>query len=141
MKGQIQSLEVSYIVHATEDAGKIGEAVASLLDYAGEAKADEMEGHFGNSIVRVRYHIIGDDAQRAFERLASNMGQGVRKQLIDELDERLDEHSALYLRFDKQRLLSGRLELTDADPVRIRVKPRLYAAKGGARSLFVGLFS
>jgi len=141
LKGQIQSLEVSYIVHATEDAGKIGAAVVSLLEYAGEAVADEMEGHFGNSIVRVSYHIIGEDAQHAFEQLASKMGQGLRTRLKDELDKHLDEHSALYLRLDKQRLLSGRLELTDADPVRIRVKPRLYAAKGGARSLFAGFFS
>lgn len=141
MKGSIQSLEVSYFVHATEDLGKIGAAVASLLDYAGEAKTDEMEGHFGNSIVRVRYHITGDDAQRAFEQVTSKMGQSVRNRLKDELDEHLDEHWALYVRLDKQRLLSGRLELTDADPVRIRVKPRLYTAKGGARSLFVGLLS
>jgi RNA binding exosome subunit len=69
------------------------------------------------------------------------MGQSLRNQLKDELGEHLDEHSALYLRLDKQRLLSGRLELTDADPVRIRVKPRLYTAKGGARSLFAGLLS
>jgi len=141
VKGPIQSLEASYFVHATEDAEKIAAAVVSLLDCPGEAKADEMEGHFGNSIIRVSYHITGDEAQRAFEQLSSKMGSGLKKRLKDELDNHLDEHWALYLRLDKQRLLSGKLELTDADPVRIRVKPRLYTAKGGARALFAGLLS
>lgn len=141
LKGPIQSLEVSYMVHATEDSAKISAAVTSLFGHLGGEKSDRLEGHFGNPIVRVTYHMTGEDAQRAFQRFASKMDLTLKKRLKVELDEHLDEHFALYLRLDKQRLLSGRLELTNSDTVRVRVKPRLYTAKGGARSLFAGLLS
>jgi RNA binding exosome subunit len=141
LKGPIQSLEVSYLVHATEDAGKIGSAVASFLGDIGEPKAEEMEGHFGNAITRIIYHLTGENAQRAFAELISKMDPSLKRRLRGEVGEHLDEHSALYLRLNKQRLLAGVLELTDADPVRLRVKPRLYTVKGGAASLFVGLLS
>jgi len=141
LKSSIQSLEVSFLVHATEDETKIGKAVASVLEFEGEPKRDEMEGHFGNSIVRVSYHLTGEEAQGAFGKLVSKMEPALRKRLRGDVGERLDEHSALYLRLDKQCLMEGRVELADADPIRIRVKPRLYTAKGGARALFVGFLS
>jgi RNA binding exosome subunit len=40
------------------------------------------------------------------------------------------------LRLDKQALVSGSFVLGYADPVRIRVKPRTYLAKGGAPAFF-----
>ncbi|MDG6901057.1 MAG: hypothetical protein JRM80_03765 [Nitrososphaerota archaeon] len=140
-RSQIQSLEVSYLVHATEDPEKIGSAVTSILGAVGEPEVDEMEGHFGNTIVRVSHHLTGEDAARAFTMLASRMEPGLKGRLRDELGLHLDEHYALYLRLDKQRMMAGKLELTDADPVRLRVKPRLYTARAGAPSLFLGLLS
>jgi len=141
LKGPIQSLEVSYLVHATEDAQKIGSAVESVFGPLGDVRVDEMEGHFGNAIVRVSRHITGEDAGRAFASLTSKMDSSLRQRLRSEVGEHLDEHSAFYLRLDKQRLLEGTLELTEADPIRVRVRPRLYTAKGGASSLFAGLLS
>ena len=141
MKGPIQSLEVSYLVHATEDPERVRAAVSSLLGFGGEPQEDRLEGHFGNPILRVSYHLTGEEAQSGFDRLASRMGQALRTRLKGELGEHLDEHFALYLRLDKQELLSGNLEISDADPVRVRVKPRLYTARAGARALFAGLLS
>ncbi|HYB45212.1 MAG TPA: RNA-binding domain-containing protein [Nitrososphaerales archaeon] len=141
MKGPIQSVEVSYLVHATEDAQKIGSAVESIFGPLGEPKVDAMEGHFGNAITRVNHHVTGEDAARAFASLTSKMGSGLKQRLRSEVGDHLDEHSAFYLRLDKQRLIEGALELAEADPVRLRVKPRLYMARGGAASLFAGLLS
>ena len=141
MKGPIRSVEVSYLVHATEDAEKLGSAVTTLIGLVGEPLVEEMEGHFGNSITRVSYHPTGDDAQSAFARLVSKMGPALKRQLRAEVGAHLDEHSALYLRLDKQQLVAGRMELADADPVRVRVKLRIHTVKGGAAPLFVGLLS
>lgn len=140
-KSPIQSLEVSYLVHATEDAERIGSAVTSILGSVGEPEVDEMEGHFGNRIVRVSHHLTGEDAVRTFNTMVSRMEPSLKRRLRDELGHHLDEHCALFLRLDKQRMMAGKLELTDADPVRLRVKPRLYTARAGAPSLFVRLLS
>jgi RNA binding exosome subunit len=141
LKGPIQSVEVSYLVHATEDAGKISKAVESVLGPIGEPVSEGMEGHFGNPIVRVTYHLTGEDAERAFSVLASNLSPSLRQQLKGEMGDHLDEHSAFYVRLDKQRLVDGTIRLTGGDPVRIRVKPRLHLVKGGAASMFAGLLA
>jgi RNA binding exosome subunit len=141
LKGPVQSVEVSYLVHATEDPRKISSAVESILGPVGEPKTDEMEGHFGNKIIRVSHHITGGDAGRALASLTSSMNPGLKQRLKSEVGQHLDEHSAFYLRLDKQRLVEGKLELTEADPVRIKAKPRLYMVKGGAASLYAGLLS
>ncbi len=141
MKGPIQSLEVSYIVHATEDGGRIEEAVAALFGFPGEGEVDVLEGHFGNEIRRVEHHVTGEEAEAAFLALVGRMPQRLKEQLRGEIWQHLDEHSAFYVRLDKQRLLAGEPALADADPVRVRVKPRLITIKGSASSLFGRLLS
>ena len=132
VKGPIQSVEVTYLVHATEDSGKVGTAVAQLLGVASEPMVEQLEGHFGNTIAKVRFHLTGEEAARAFERVVQKMQPTVRQEIIDDVGAFLDEHSALFLRFDKQRLVAGSLTLASADPVRMKVKPRVFLVKGGA---------
>jgi RNA binding exosome subunit len=141
LTGPIKSLEVSYFVHATEDGDKIAAAVSGIFGPLGEPRAEEMEGHFGNKIVRVSHHLNGEDAAMALTTVLSNMSLDLKRRLREELGVHLDEHSAFYLRLDKQRLLAGRLQLTDSDPVRVRVKPRSHTVKSGACSFFAGLLS
>lgn len=138
MKGPIQSVEVTYIVHATEDPRKVEMALGELLGNQNKAVAEPLEGHFGNEILRVRLHLTGDEAGKAFESLVSRLPQGVRSEVLADLSSRLDEHSALFLRFDKQSLVSGSLALGSADSVRVKVKPRGFM-KGGAASFYSGL--
>lgn len=141
MKGPIQSLEVSYIVHATEDGDKIESAVAGLFGFLDQGEADRLEGHFGNEIIRVTHHVAGEDAEAAFAALVAKMPPRLREQLKGELGQHVDEHSAFYVRLDKQKLLAGEAALAGSDPVRVRVKPRLIALKGSAASLFGRLLS
>ncbi len=139
MKGPIQSVEVAYLVHATEDPGKVEGAVVSLLGAKAEPVLERLEGHFGNEILRARLHLIGDEAGRAFDSLASRLPQEVRKEVIADLESFLDEHSALFLRFDKQSLVSGSVALGSADAVRVKVKPRRFMLKDGAAELYARL--
>jgi len=132
-------MEVSYFLHATEDADRVGKAVADLLGGIGEWRSDVLEGHYGNRIVRQVLKLKGDEAASAFAELLSRLPRGVKLELSAAIERYLDEHSALYLRLDKQKLLAGDPALADADPVRIRVKPRLHRLRGGAASYFRGL--
>ena len=132
MKGPIQSVEVSYFLHATEDQERVNSAVMQLTAAEVGPEVEEVEGHYGNKIVMVRLHLTGDDAARAVRRIAERLPDQLKDQLTKEMGAHLDEHSALFLRFDKQRLVSGSLALVSADPVRVKVKPRIFLIRGGA---------
>jgi RNA binding exosome subunit len=126
LKGPIRSLEATYLIHATEDPEKVAAAVAEMLSSSAPAQVDDLEGHYGNRITMVRIHLTGDDAGRAFDRIKSRLAGEQRAELVGNLGRYLDEHSALFLRFDKQCLVRGTLSLESADPVRVKVKPRPF---------------
>ncbi len=136
MKLPIASVEVTYLIHATEDERKVEAAVGRLLGGAQAFERAALDGHFGNQIVRTRAHLTGDAAASAFRHLVTSLPPGVRGALARELGAYVDEHSALYLRLDKQRLVSGSPELGTTDAVRVKVKPRLHALKGGALEFY-----
>ncbi len=139
MRGSIQSVEVTYLVHATEDPKKVEEGLSRLLGTQAEPLLERLEGHFGNEILRARLHLTGEDATKAFEGLVSGLPQGVRSEVLGDIRSHLDEHSALFLRFDKQSLVSGSVALGSADSVRVKVKPRSFMVKGGGADFFAGL--
>jgi RNA binding exosome subunit len=136
LKSQIQSVEVSYFIHATEDRARVDSAVTALLGTEAEATVEALEGHFGNQIVVVRHHIVGDAASRVFASMVSRMPEEMKRSLAADLSKYVDEHSALYLRLDKQKLLSGKVALAESDPVRVKVKPRLYVVKESAAQFY-----
>ncbi|MDE1853111.1 MAG: hypothetical protein KGI38_05095 [Thaumarchaeota archaeon] len=139
MKGPIQSVEVSYLLHQTEDPVKVQAAVGDLLGVKSGPETESLEGHFGNEIVRARFHLTGEDAEAAFKGLVSRMPGGMKKEIAAGISAFLDEHSAFFLRLDKQRLVGGSLALSGGDSVRIKVKPRIFMLKGGARQFYLGL--
>ena len=126
MKGPVRSLEVTYLLHATEDPERVSSAVAEMIAAGAPAQVDDLRGHYGNSISRVRIHLTGDDAQIAFDRIKSRLGGEQKTELLGNLGRYLDEHGALFLRFDKQGLVRGKLSLESGDPVRVKVKPRPF---------------
>ncbi len=139
MRSSIQSVEATCLVHATEDARKVEAALEGLLGTQTAPLFERLEGHFGNEILRARLHLTGDDADRAFERLVSRLPHRVRSEVLADLPSYLDEHSALFLRFDKQSLVSGSVALGSSDSVRVKVKPRGFMLKGGAADFYARL--
>lgn len=136
MKGPIQSVEVTYLIHATEDPKKLGAAVGRLLAVDSEPELEHLEGHFGNEITKARLHLTGEDAAKALENTIAMMPRSMKKEVSDHIASFLDEHSALFLRLDKQRLVSGTLALGSGDSVRVKVKPRIFLLRGGAPQFY-----
>lgn len=132
MKTPIQSVAVTYLAHATEDQAKIQGEVDRILGIPAEPTLERMVGHFGNEIVRAEIHVIGESAWEVFRSLFSKIGPDQKKEIVNSLSQFLDEHSAMFLRFDKQALINGSLRLGNVDSVRIKIKPRKFLAKGGA---------
>ena len=130
-------MEVSYFLHCTEDAKKVNSAVAELVAPGARMEEEGMVGHFGNPIVAVTLRLHGDDALVSLQGLVARLPRPLRVELAKEIDKHVDEHSALYLRLDKQELVQGRVKAGSVDVVRIRVKPRAFAMKGRAKEFFV----
>ena len=105
---EIQSVEVSCFVHATEDGAKVKSAVVRALG-VGEGPSEEpLEGHFGNPIIHLVWHASGDAAWTVFGRLVEFMGEGGRNEVLGGLERQTDEHGALYLRLEQTGARSGR---------------------------------
>ena len=138
MKGKVQSVEVSYFTQATEDGERVNKTVASFFGINSSPEETPMEGHFGNSIVGVRYHVTGTEASDVFERLVSSLSSVVREEVKRDIPRLVDEHSALYLRLDKQEILGGRAVLSGTGAVRVKVKPRLVNLRQGAQAFYLG---
>ncbi|MDE1857659.1 MAG: hypothetical protein KGI26_01140 [Thaumarchaeota archaeon] len=136
MKSLIQSVEVTYLVHETEDQEKLGRAAAELVGAGSVPEAEPLEGHFSNKITRARIHIVGDEAESAARKIFEAMSKELRQEILSGIRAFVDEHSALYLRFDKQLLVQGTLALGSGDSVRVKVKPRLFQAKGSAPEFY-----
>lgn len=136
MQGPIQSVEITYLVHATEDQEKVSGAVAKLFAPLSGPELEHLEGHFGNAIIRARLHLTGEEAAKAFGNLVGSMPRGLRKRVVDDVASFLDEHSALFIRLDKQALVSGSLALGSGDSIRVKVKPRAFLVKGGAPKFY-----
>jgi RNA binding exosome subunit len=139
LKGPIQSVEATCLVHATEDSGKLETAILELLGTQAKPDLERLEGHYGNEILRARLHLTGEEAEKAFETLVGRIPPSVRQELLADLPSHIDEHSALFLRFDKQSLVSGSVVMGSSDAVRVKVKPRAFMMRGGAPQFFEGL--
>lgn len=136
---EIQAVEVSCFIHATEDEDKVKSSIQSLLDINPEPAEETLEGHFGNGILRVVWHLTGDDAWLTFRRLVDLLGEEGRAALLGELPALTDEHGALYIRLSKQSLVRGKPLLSSSDPVRVRVKPRGFMMKGRPEEFYARL--
>ncbi len=132
MKGAIQSVSVSCFVHATEDESLVTAALARLVPEGTVAKREPLEGHYGNTIVHLEYHVTGAQAEKALSGMLAKMRRASKEELLREMPVHVDEHSSLYLRLDKQRLVHGEVATGGADPVRVKVKPRMFMLKNGA---------
>lgn len=140
MSSEVQSLEVSYFVQLTEDEEKVRKAVASLLGGEFPEERVEAEGHFGNKIVWVRRHIVGDVAGAALKEIVSRIAKDERKAIMGDLEAMLDEHNALYIRLSKQVLvMTGDAVLASSDPIRVKVKPRSYMVRGDPAGMYARL--
>jgi len=137
MKSTIQSLDVSLLLHATEDSERVIAAVRGLIEGDWTLETEEVEGHFGNRIKKVGVHLHGDQATKAFGALTARMPEGLRREFARDIGKLVDEHSSLFLRFDKQRLVEGEIASGYEDAVRLKVKPRAFLMHGHARDFFL----
>lgn len=111
--------------YATEDQKRVEEALRSLLPDDAELDHVENVGHHGDRIVVFSARIdVADGMRHVLDRL-SELDDIDR--VIDELDQRVDDNCALFLRLDKQAAFRGEVRLGSG--ITVRAKVEAYPAK------------
>lgn len=125
------SAVVSLHAHATEDEQKLLEIIRSFVPPSVEVHRSCMQGHHGNPIVVFESRIDQKNELKEFWRtLLSRMDEATISELRKLVRERMDESCFLYLRFDKQAALDGKLVLTETgDSVHLKLKVIAFPAK------------
>ncbi len=100
-------IRVRVMCNATEDEDLLAQTMELLCDPE-RIEVSEGEGHHGNRLLMFEADLkSGKDHKRLF----NTIGIEAMKSILAELDERMDEDNAFYLRFDKQKAVQGVWEL------------------------------
>ncbi|HXZ97870.1 MAG TPA: RNA-binding domain-containing protein [Candidatus Acidoferrum sp.] len=123
----IQSVQISTIAHATDDLDKIHEALRFLLPdslKAGEVFTRRyVQGHHGNPIVTFEARLTKPQQLDQFARhLRKQLAKHEKLLIQHNLERHCDDQGNLYVRLDKQQAFRGTLELSDDDPIRVKLK-------------------
>jgi len=124
---------VDVIVHATEDIAKFFDAFEELFQMKQEDfDIQNLMGHFDNPITMLQAKLTKKDAKGFVEKLISDLPKDQQNELLENLEDRI-HNSAFHLRLDKQKLVSGKLDLMDKDPVKVKIFTPIYNKKDTAK--------
>jgi hypothetical protein len=116
--------EISCIVHATEDENIV-------LKFASEAFSiskdrfyfRRLEGHWGNSISYLIAELDGREASTVAAKIIKSLSPLDKNNLKESIRNLVDQKGNIYLRIDKQGLCRGRINLSEYDSVRVKLRP------------------
>lgn len=120
-------MQISTIAHATDDLDKVQVALRFLLPDS--LKAGELftrryvQGHHGNPIVTFEARLTKPKQVEEFaHHFAGQLAKPEKLLIQRNLDMHCDDQGNLYIRLDKQQALRGTLELSNEDPIRVKLK-------------------
>ncbi len=119
-------VEVSVIIHATEDAARIHDAFDGMLGIIpGDFSVQELSGHHENPIMVLNAEYTGGRAGRLVGRLVRAIQPGEMARIVDGLGERVSG-AGLHLRLGKQEFVLGRIAVRDGGSIRVRIYTPVY---------------
>jgi RNA binding exosome subunit len=117
------------LVYGTENEDKVREAITNLIPSA-QPEKEVTEGYYKNPLTVLHQKINKKSELKNFILKINQITSSDRKQLLRELEDRMDEKGNLFLRFDKQRAYLGDLKLVKhGDAIHIRIKIAAYPAR------------
>ncbi len=124
-------LSLEAFCHATEDPGRVREAMRNVLPEAlREAKFKEqrVEGSFGNGII-----IFSLEFERHAEvkELVDFIKENIKKEDLEyfDIEEHVTDNDEFWMRLDKQEACGGRLVLGGQDTIQLKGKVAAFPAK------------
>ncbi len=125
----VHSVEMTTLVHATEDESKVRRAVLNLLPADIDPPAFEavkLQGYHGDPISALKLIVKHRrSATELLEHVVKRLSSLDLLSLLDELPQRIDESKNLYIRLDKQKAYTGNAVLERHDSIRVKAKLRL----------------
>ena len=122
----VSEVDLSCFAHATEDEGKVLDAVRRILPPAFVESVTfaktRAQGHHGNPIVVFETKIKDKETVKAIvENLASSLTPLDKETLLNEVERHIEKGS-FYVRLDKQAAFQGAFKLAVVDPIRVRLR-------------------
>ena len=132
MKLPFKSVAISTIAHATESEERLKDALNLFIPEEIEIESEEAEGHYGDSKVIFKVDIENrPDIRYFWDRILEMLNDEERDWLKRNAVDRIADDCRLYLRFDKQFLISEEsLRFSDSgDVIHVRINVAAYPAK------------
>lgn len=126
-------ITVDVIVHATEDITKFFDTFEDLFQIKQEAfSIQNLKGHFDNPITTLQAKLTKKNAKNFLDKLIADLPKSKRLELIETIEERI-HNSAFHLRLDKQKLVTGKLDLGEKDSVKVKLYTPIYNKKNSVK--------
>ncbi|MBD3171190.1 hypothetical protein GF326_01835 [Candidatus Bathyarchaeota archaeon] len=120
-----RQVEISVLVHATEDRSKVLKAVRRLFPQEMDLpvyKEEKLDGYYGDPIRSFYFNIKNRrPATDIFNHILDSLSSLDYVTLLDELAPRMDDTKNFYLRFSKQKAYQGKVALETHDPIKVKV--------------------
>jgi RNA binding exosome subunit len=123
MKKSFPYIEVSFILHSSEDHDRVLNTISTVLYINSNLfKIQDLEGHFKNKIKLFSTKLLGVEATKIIKLVLESLTESDKKIIIDDLSLYIDENNAFHIRINKQRILQGEFILSNKDPIKIKFK-------------------
>ena len=119
-------IRVKAICYATEDEDIICDTVSELAGTE-ELDIDISEGLHNNPLTVVDANL---SKNKEYSTLFTNLGEDIVRQILGDLEQRVDDDCVFYMRLDKQKAVCGEYEISHGgDVISITAKIMAHPAK------------
>ena len=119
-------VRVKAICYATEDEDLICDTVSELTG-SEELDIDISEGLHNNPLTVVDVSLTKN---KEYATLFANLGEDIIRQILEDLEQRIDDDCVFYMRLDKQKAVGGVYEISHSgDVISITAKIVAHPAK------------
>jgi len=129
MDRMVHTVELTALVHATEDESKVRRAVLNLLPpdvYPPAFEAVKLKGYYGDPITVLKLNVKHrQQATELLEHIIKRLSSLDVTSLLDGLAQHIDESRNLYMRLDKQKAYTSKVVLERHDSIRVKARLRL----------------
>ena len=119
-------VKINLILHATENENKVFEELEKNFQIEqSEFQIEQVTGHFNNSILLISSKLKKKSAEGFVSLFFSKMKKDEFQEIFDYIEDYVTS-SGLSLRISKQKLISGILEISKEDTIKININTPVY---------------
>ena len=119
-------VKINLILHATENENKVLEELGKKFQIEqNEFQIEQVTGHFNNPILLISSKLKKKSAEGFVSLFFSKMKKDEFQEIFDYIEDYVTS-SGLSLRISKQKLISGILEISKEDTIKINISTPVY---------------